>query len=175
MLRPISLISLGIYILYLGIRVTMLISMNIIEIVIVFFNPIFIIIALLKLAFENKETLSYKSSLISILILMIPLLGLYNQSKILERDSNEIILSAYRDAVMGMTDITFYNDNTVKYCKESIINKKCCVGKFIANQDTFKLTSKLKLSKTTKFVREESKLLMIDSSNQNEQYLYIDK
>ena len=174
MLRIISLIFLGIYGLYLGIRIVLLITMNIFEIAIVFFNPIFIMLAILKLAIENRENLSIKSYLISIFILTIPLFGLYNQSKILERNPDKIILSAYSDAVMGMTDIKFYKENTVKYCEESIISEICCYGKFMKIQDTFNITSKLKLSNITKFVRDDSKLFIIDTSNEIKRYLYID-
>ncbi len=175
MMLRISKILFGVYvfllILYLGIHYLFLPLV----LLTIFVSSIFLIIAVIQLLISMKKRKAIRQRWLTVVLLLIPLLGIFFYDNVEWIEENEI-LSAYTDGPISGADITFYENNKMKYCSMSLLGEKCYLGKYELNEDTFLVTysNGLPNIKSTKMVKMSDKFVFLDEENEAVYEFYLD-
>lgn len=170
MLR-ISLVLLGLY----AIHIILKIGFQFTVIPYVIFAPFLIAIVLIPAVIRllNKE--ASKKNIIATLVLIIPLIGFYFERIQGEKEDEKIVLSAYSEGVISGADITFYENEKVKYCSATLIGEQCYFGTYEMKEDTILVAyfNKSPILKSRRMVKKEKRLLFLNGKNDVEHEFYI--
>jgi len=141
----------------------------------VFLTSIALIIILIQLLVSIKRKEAIRQRLLTVAILLAPLTTLFFYGKANSVEEKRI-LSAYTDGVISGADITFYENNKMKYCSMDLMGERCYTGSYELKGDTFLVTytNRLPNLKSTKMIKRNDRLMFINDKDEIEYKFYLD-